>query len=183
MPVPGAGSAPAAATLPAQPIQRVLAVESASAQSTPQAAQPDLPVPLSFSRPTPDLQVVPLSRAADPASPPTGGPTLGLPPPRTTTSPPAVQRIHDPPVATQVLQRQEDPPPPEPAPTPEAAPPPVTQAPAPAAVSTAAPASGAPPEAVAEELVRKLFDPLLRKLKTELRLDRERRGRVTDRWR
>lgn len=31
-----------------------------------------------------------------------------------------------------------------------------------------------------EELVKKLFDPLLRRLKIELRLDRERRGRLTD---
>ncbi|WP_157440646.1 hypothetical protein [Actinokineospora inagensis] len=37
-------------------------------------------------------------------------------------------------------------------------------------------------EAAPEELVRKLFDPLLRRLKTELRLDRERWGRATDRW-
>jgi hypothetical protein len=28
--------------------------------------------------------------------------------------------------------------------------------------------------------VKKLFDPLLRRLKTELWLDRERRGRLTD---
>jgi len=31
-----------------------------------------------------------------------------------------------------------------------------------------------------DELVKKLFDPLLRRLKTELRLDRERRGMLTD---
>ena len=37
----------------------------------------------------------------------------------------------------------------------------------------------APPET--DELVKKLFDPLLRRLKTELRLDRERRGALTDR--
>ncbi|MEV7095323.1 hypothetical protein AB0M80_21025 [Amycolatopsis sp. NPDC051045] len=52
---------------------------------------------------------------------------------------------------------------PEPAPTPAAAP----------------PAAAAPTET--EELVKKLFDPLLRRLKTELRLDRERRGALTDR--
>ena len=33
-----------------------------------------------------------------------------------------------------------------------------------------------------EELLKTLFDPLLRKLRTELRLDRERRGEITDRW-
>ena len=70
-------------------------------------------------------------------------------------SPPPVQRAVDPPV----VQRDPDPAP-APAPAPEAA---------------AAPA----PET--DELVKKLFDPLLRRLKTELRLDRERRGALTDR--
>jgi len=57
---------------------------------------------------------------------------------------------------------------PEPA-TAAAAPPGATQAPG-------APAAGGTPE----ELLAKLFDPLLRRLKTELRLDRERRGSLTD---
>lgn len=48
-----------------------------------------------------------------------------------------------------------------------------------------APAAGAAAGAAAaasnpDELVKKLFDPLLRRLKTELRLDRERRGMLTD---
>lgn len=42
-----------------------------------------------------------------------------------------------------------------------------------------APAAGAA-AASPDELVKKLFDPLLRRLKTELRLDRERRGMLTD---
>jgi hypothetical protein len=42
-----------------------------------------------------------------------------------------------------------------------------------------APAGGAAAEP--EELLKKLFDPLLRRLKTELRLDRERYGALTDR--
>lgn len=50
--------------------------------------------------------------------------------------------------------------------------------PAPAA-QPAADHAAVPPET--EELVKKLFDPLLRRLKTELRLDRERRGALTDR--
>ena len=33
-----------------------------------------------------------------------------------------------------------------------------------------------------EELLKTLFDPLLRRLRTELRLDRERRGVISDRW-
>lgn len=68
---------------------------------------------------------------------------------------------------TPVVQREPEAPPPEPV-----EPPPATPVPA-----TAAPA--AQPET--EELVKKLFDPLLRRLKTELRLDRERRGALTDR--
>ena len=47
------------------------------------------------------------------------------------------------------------------------------------AQAPAAPPPQAQPET--EELVKKLFDPLLRRLKTELRLDRERRGALTDR--
>jgi hypothetical protein len=43
-----------------------------------------------------------------------------------------------------------------------------------------APAPPGPPEP--EELLKTLFDPLLRRLRTELRLDRERRGVITDRW-
>jgi pyruvate/2-oxoglutarate dehydrogenase complex dihydrolipoamide acyltransferase (E2) component len=34
-----------------------------------------------------------------------------------------------------------------------------------------------------EELLKKLYDPLVRRLKAELWLDRERRGALTDRWR
>jgi hypothetical protein len=33
-----------------------------------------------------------------------------------------------------------------------------------------------------EELVQRLFPPILRRLKSELLLDRERRGRRTDAW-
>lgn len=67
-----------------------------------------------------------------------------------------------------IVQREPDPPAPAPAPEPPAAAP----VPAPAAAATQ-------PET--DELVKKLFDPLLRRLKTELRLDRERRGALTDR--
>ncbi|MFG1603692.1 hypothetical protein [Actinoplanes sp. NPDC049265] len=58
--------------------------------------------------------------------------------------------------------------------------------PDPAPAAPAAPAApGAPGGAAAaatqpDELVKKLFDPLLRRLKAELRLDRERRGSLTD---
>lgn len=62
--------------------------------------------------------------------------------------------------------------------TPGQAPPagtPPAGAPAAGAAAGAAAAAGNP-----DELVKKLFDPLLRRLKTELRLDRERRGMLTD---
>ena len=54
-----------------------------------------------------------------------------------------------------------------------------------APVATAAPAAPGDPAAAGgaaqpDELVKKLFDPLLRRLKAELRLDRERRGSLTD---
>ncbi|MBB5857581.1 hypothetical protein ACFQ05_18405 [Amycolatopsis umgeniensis] len=71
-----------------------------------------------------------------------------------------------------VVQREPEAAPPSPVAPPVAEPVPKTQAPAPAAPA-------AQPET--EELVKKLFDPLLRRLKTELRLDRERRGALTDR--
>ncbi len=57
---------------------------------------------------------------------------------------------------------------------------------APSAAPAGTPPAGAPAAGAAaaasnpDELVKKLFDPLLRRLKTELRLDRERRGMLTD---
>ncbi|GAA3655749.1 hypothetical protein GCM10022267_47390 [Lentzea roselyniae] len=42
------------------------------------------------------------------------------------------------------------------------------------------PGPGAPPGQNADELLRKLYDPLLRRLKADLWLDRERRGALTD---
>jgi hypothetical protein len=54
--------------------------------------------------------------------------------------------------------------------------------PAPAPGQPAQPGQqGQPTPGEPEELLKKLFDPLLRRLKTELRLDRERRGALTDR--
>jgi hypothetical protein len=87
-------------------------------------------------------------------------------PPNRTESPsppdsPTVQRATEPPAQQPIppvtfVQRDPDP------------------TPAPAAQTT-------PNQPETEELVKKLFDPLLRRLKTELRLDRERRGALTDR--
>ena len=54
-------------------------------------------------------------------------------------------------------------------------------APAAGAATGGGPAAGGPAAGGSpDELVKKLFDPLLRRLKTELRLDRERRGMLTD---
>ncbi len=76
-----------------------------------------------------------------------------------------------------VVQREQEVSPPEPVA------PPVPAAAGPAAVGPSAVGPSAAPAAQpeTEELVKKLFDPLLRRLKTELRLDRERRGALTDR--
>ncbi|GLZ80353.1 hypothetical protein Afil01_51600 [Actinorhabdospora filicis] len=72
----------------------------------------------------------------------------------------------------------------------DAAPPPAADPPPPAAAepapsAPAAPAPGAPGQAQGEApevLLAKLYDPLLRRLRAELRHDRERRGIVTDLW-
>ncbi|MCP2306433.1 hypothetical protein LV79_006166 [Actinokineospora globicatena] len=199
-PIDPAGIPSRHAPVHAEPAQPLFEHHEPTAQTATEPSAPSV-----HNGPQTELQVVSLSRAVDPTPPATDAPTLGalrlLPVVPNATAPgehPVVQRAPEslptaapptprrPVTLVPAVQRVDDPPPPdpEPAPTPEAAPPPVTQVPAaPAAVSTAAPASGAPPETVPEELVRKLFDPLLRRLKTELRLDRERRGRVTDRWR
>jgi hypothetical protein len=48
-------------------------------------------------------------------------------------------------------------------------------------VETAAPAApSAPATPAAEDLLAKLYDPLLRRLRTELRVERDRRGTLTD---
>jgi hypothetical protein len=66
-----------------------------------------------------------------------------------------------------------------PDPTPDADPDPTADDPSPITAAPG-PAPTPAPTATPEELVARLFDPLLRRLKTELRLDRERRGVLTD---
>jgi len=79
-----------------------------------------------------------------------------------------------PPTLVQRVEEAAPPPEPPPAAAPaESAPAATTSAPA-----AAAPAAGAEPT----ELLAKLYDPLLRKLRAELRIDRERRGALTDLW-
>lgn len=99
------------------------------------------------------------------------------------SAPQAAQlQFSEPPPVSVVAQREVSDPEPasaEAEPTGPPAEPVPTPAPA-SAASTAAPPTSPAAGGDPEELVKKLFDPLLRRLKTELRLDRERRGRLTD---
>ncbi|WP_132193765.1 MULTISPECIES: hypothetical protein [Kribbella] len=65
----------------------------------------------------------------------------------------------------------------EPAPAPAVAP-----VPAPAAGAAAGGGAKTVSAAEVEELAKRLYEPLTAKLRAELWLDRERAGRVTDRW-
>jgi len=93
------------------------------------------------------------------------------------TVPPPVVAAPAFPAANAVVQREPEDVPVEPAPAPS--PPPAPAAPAPV-TPQAAQGQAAAAEAEPEELVRRLYDPLLRQLKAELRRDRERRGLLTD---
>lgn len=84
-----------------------------------------------------------------------GSPVQRYEEPPEAVAPPVVQAVQ----ATPTAQAEPEPPPP-PAPAPPAA----------------------PPEASPEELLKKIYDPLVRRLKAELWLDRERRGSLTDLW-
>ncbi|MFG2115322.1 hypothetical protein ACGFRB_22285 [Streptomyces sp. NPDC048718] len=126
----------------------------------------------------------------------TDGSVVFSPPPRAVPSAPSV-----PPAPGFFVQREtvtEEPPPPdpvpapaagapqpppEPTPEPEPAPEPGPEATAPPGSPTAGPPSspgapGTPP--VTDEFVRALYPPLARLLKADLRLDRERAGRLLD---
>jgi hypothetical protein len=150
---PVAMPGPTSPTLGAEPGLTVLAL----------AAPAGMPVPVPGPPGTTVSRLV-VAEAAAPMRPavPSPQPLVMSAPAAVAPISVAVQRVDEAPAA-------EPPPPAEPAPAaaPEAAAPPV---PAQAA------AGGGDPE----ELVKKLFDPLLRRLKTELRLDRERHGRLTD---
>jgi hypothetical protein len=112
--------------------------------------------------------------------------------PRRTTSQPmpvSVQTWAGPgamPVAgARTVQREEtnDEAPPTEAPAPQKpADAPVESPPATAGETSRPPAPPPPGPPEPDELAKALFDPLLRRLRTEFRLDRERRGMVTDRW-
>lgn len=92
---------------------------------------------------------------------------------------PTVSRAEDPAAGAPAAEVPLTEVPPAEVPPPEVPPAEVPAAGAPTAGG--APAAGAVAGAAnPDELVKKLFDPLLRRLKTELRLDRERRGVLTD---
>lgn len=174
------------------------AVTPSQSANTPVAARPlsvarAVEVQRSQSQLAPALAPTPVSALAV-ASPAAGGRAWQTAPPAA-MAPLAVLPPHAL-VPTTVVQRQDaadvpsaaDAPVP---PTPAAAEPPVTPAVPEAAGTAALGAAGAAGQAQAgaaqaagepDELLKKLFDPLLRRLKAELRLDRERRGLLTDRW-
>ncbi|MDL5156570.1 hypothetical protein [Actinomycetospora termitidis] len=109
----------------------------------------------------PAVVAVPVPNTGSPAGPLA---PLPLPPP-----PAAVQRVPDEP-------------PPAPPPPPPTPPTPATESfvPTERQADARAPALPAPAPPSPEELARTLFDPLLRRLRAELRLERERRGLLSD---
>ncbi len=123
-------------------------------------------------------------RAAPPV--PTRPPASGAPPVLqllTAAAPgpapePAAQRFDPPPItiSRQVVSASADDPVPTVSRAGESAPAPSAGTPSATGVAAAGSAPGLEPD----ELVKKLFDPLLRRLKAELRRDRERRGSLTD---
>ncbi|AXX32807.1 hypothetical protein APASM_5442 [Actinosynnema pretiosum subsp. pretiosum] len=125
---------------------------------------------------SPALQALPLQ------------PAFPAPPPGPAAQPHfAVQReVHDPPPGDSPVPPQ-DPaydPPSGPPPGPPDASPATPATPASTSTTTTSPTAPTAPAAQAiepEELLKKLYDPLLRRLKAELWLDRERRGSLTDR--
>ncbi|MFF5098662.1 MULTISPECIES: hypothetical protein [Actinosynnema] len=154
---------------PAFPTESALPAQPGFPQPSGSAAQSVLPAP-SIS-PTP--QPLPLA------------PAFPAPPPGPTAHPHhfAVQReLYDPPPGEPPVPPQAAPPPtPDDPPPghPEAPADPAAPAPTTSASTTSAPPAAPIPEP--EELLKKLYDPLLRRLKAELWLDRERRGSLTDR--
>ncbi|MGA3564369.1 hypothetical protein [Melissospora conviva] len=166
------GAAPGAALPPGAFIQR-------TPESMPPAAAPGTPSPLTAAAATPPGRPLTLARAVVPPA---------------AASPGVLDRFF-------TLQRADGdgqgpaavpepaPPPPSPSPSPSNAPSPTggepggpggtgaTGAARPAGAAGTAGATAAANKAMEpEELLKKLFDPLLRRLKTELRLDRERHG-------
>jgi hypothetical protein len=187
------------------PVVRTAPVVTATALPVAEASPPTRQAPPAVAvaaRPTAVVvvaQPITVSRSIAPPTPQAGpAPALAskssVPQP---LSQPVVQRVQtlDPPVMVSrsmtfpvvvaqqfpVLQREEAL---EPVQEPEA----TAAQPSPEPATPSAPQSSQPPPPPPpgpqepEELLKTLFDPLLRRLRTELRLDRERRGVISDRW-
>lgn len=146
----------------------------------------DLPMPIRQQSTAPRVESgTPTAPAAPrPAAPATPAPTVAR---LATAHQPAHHPAHQPlSVATAQLvpvQRTVAEPAHQPAPesTPVAPAEPVVQTVTVQRVETAAPAAPAAPATPAtEDLLAKLYDPLLRRLRTELRVERDRRGTLTD---
>ncbi|BAU86987.1 hypothetical protein SLA_6118 [Streptomyces laurentii] len=184
-PVQRATGAPAraAATTQRQQQRPTSAAEPVVARSVSPAAL-NSPPPPRAPRDAGDVAV-----AAGIAQRMSDGSVVFLPPP------PPVQRAVSP-ASGPFVQREtvtEEPPPPDPAPEPTTAAPEPAPEPEPGPEASAppgAPATGAPgaagtpgapgTPAVTDEFVRALYPPLARLLKADLRLDRERAGRLLD---
>lgn len=113
---------------------------------------------------------------ATPVTTEVAGPTT-LPLVQRRTEHPPTTGAPVPPVTTPTVQRSDDAPPPPPAPTPVAAPDAGGAAPE---GSAASPFAAATP-ADLDELARRLMTPLMRRVRGQLLVDRERRGTRTDR--
>ncbi|ATE56444.1 hypothetical protein CNX65_26830 [Actinosynnema pretiosum] len=169
-------------------VQLSPAAQSASPSQPAFSAQPGFPAQPEFPPPPGPVaqSVLPAPPNAPAPQPLPLAPAFPAPPPGSAAHPHfAVQReLYDPPPGEPPVPPQAAPPP-----TPNAPPPGHPEAPtdpsaASAPMTASASTTSAPPATPTpepEELLKKLYDPLLRRLKAELWLDRERRGSLTDR--
>ncbi|HUQ61687.1 hypothetical protein [Lentzea sp.] len=129
----------------------------------------------------PILSAAPSAKTVEPAAQRAPAPrTLPVP-----EQPPAVQQLQTlqqqpPPRQLPVVARTAEPAQPERAPDPVVRQEVVQRVEAAPVVQNAEAPAGPAPAQSADELLRKLYDPLLRRLKADLWLDRERRGALTD---
>jgi hypothetical protein len=190
---PDAGPAPFRAIRPAAvdgtpsaPLQRLVASSSAHQPATAQreAATPASPMPLVglHGSPAPGS-----ARAAGPVGGPVSAMAL-VAAPGSSTPADVVTIVR---TVTASVQRAADPVDAAPSAEPDidgspATIEPVVEQPVPGPPSTVTAMPGVTAASVAgaepEEMLKKLFDPLLRRLKAELRVDRDRQGLVTDLW-
>jgi hypothetical protein len=132
------------------------------------AARSATAAPLATAAPTVQRATAAMAAMATPMTPATVARLMAAQQP---AAPPLAVAAPQPPV----VQRTEAAPAPEPLPEPVVQTVTVQRVEAPAAHPVPAPGAPAP-----EELLAGLFDPLLRRLRTELRIERDRRGALTD---